>query len=1185
MKDFLSAVRVTGGAWLACMAVFGTVRADELQNAAQTSYGATASFSGAPNNKSWPAVAAIPPENPKARNLRGGCLFGAPMKDGTISVRLLTPCSIRRVDLMQLDYHDTMNVRKVEIAVDGRPVKTVELEEKPAAYQEIPLQAEGQTVSVKCLDTFPARVNAKTGKTGPNYGGWARVRVMVCDDMASRIAAPATYRVELLPEARTPTGTAAGGTAKVVGEPRVAKGHPRTTWDAVDVARYRSLLKTSPEFKTLAEQLRKGCDARIRRPTGVPQPQKGPDGKWLHVSDGVTGKVHNGLALDIANLGTAYQLFGDEKYAEYARRLLLDYAEAWPNYGVGARAGFSHDPSKVFDQRLSDATWLIQVAVGFDFVRSSKCFSAEDIRKITDDLVAGSARFIRQNRSHLISATNWSAIGTAACLAAGVACDDEDLVNTALWGHAWSSLPEAKKDLANFPKWWLGEQSRAPQGIELHFSQKCIDVDGMWCEGAMGYQFMALQALVFDAEVLWHMGIDLYRYRDCALKCIFDSPILFAYPNYVTPAIHDSGNASIVGREAGLYEYGYLRYGDPSYLPILRRVSRRLGASFQQFTVSCLYDIGSADAAAVENPSVDLNGVGYAVLRSTDECGTRNLLLDYGPNRSHGHPDKLNLDLWAFGNLQVRDPGTVWYENQIYRAWYRTTFAHNTLSVDMQEQQPCGAELLCFAPGDGVGIMRARTADAYPGVMMDRTLVLTRDYVADVFGAFASMPRTYDLAWHPSGKAGACSARLQPFDLPQPRTAGYSELRDLQAVKGSDGVSLRFENKGLATALHLAASSEPTMFVIGSARTSLRDDVPPETAVFERRVASETAFGNVFDLSGTVKSVRQTGDVRKGPVALQVECAKSRDTLWVGFGASGSASDAQVRIDAQVAFLSVGSGDGCVRTIALSGGRSFAAGSLSLKLAVPGGAIAERTPTGSWLVRNCSSVANEIAVKVPDGERTFKLAPGASTEWLVKGARPLAEHKASVLKKLAAEAAAAEAKAKAEQEARVKALKAAAASRPGRAGTKTAVEAEAFAAQGGGEVLLNDRKIAVHGSCIYKWDSDGQWLEWKVNVPADGYYHVTFCYCSDAPRHRQLVVNGEAVPDTETQTLPGTGGFSGSSDDWRLFTFQLPDGSAPLPIRFRAGENTLRSVNVGGGGCNLDYLYITSSDVIPERMK
>lgn len=1177
---------------VACLlAVFSCVGAAAagLCNVAQTSLGATAVGTGAPFNKGWPANNAIPQEDP--RNKRGGVLFGAPMEGAEVTITLLTPCAIERVDLMQLDYHETMCVKDIEIAVDGKVVKTVALEEKPGAYQEIPLLAKGRRVAVKCLSTYPARLR-KDGSKGPNYGGWARIRVQSSDDFAAMIAPPESYAVTAYPASVMPTGTAAAGPVKVFGEPRVAKGHPCTTWDKEDVARFRAMLKTSSVLQDQAKGLREAMDKRILKPVSVPQPKFGPDGKPVHVSDSAVGKIHNALALDLANLGTCYQLFGDEKYAAYARKLLLAYAEAWPNYGVGARAGFSHDPSKVFDQRLSDATWLIQVAIGYDFVRESACFTAADRAKIEKDLVAGDAYFISQNHSQLRGATNWSAIACAAILTAGYACEDEELVRIALYGTNWTDRrPKRKGDPLPVPnKWWEGTPNARPSGVELHFSEKSIDVDGMWCEGAMGYQFMALQALVLDAEVLWRHGIDLYRYRDCALKCIFDSPLSFAYPNLIAPAIHDSGNAPIVGYNSGLYEYGYLRYRDPKYLEVLRRIGRRLAASFQLFTISTLYDTDVSQAGTVVEPaSVNLNGVGYGILRATDEKGTRNLLLDYGPNRSHGHPDKLNLDLWAFGELQIPDPGSVWYEQPIYRNWYRTTFAHNTLSVDLQEQNACGAELLAYAAGDAFGLMRARTADAYPGVTMDRTVFLTRDYVADLFGAFSRMPRTYDLAWHPRGDGGVPQgAEGRPFVLPEPRAAGYSELKDLHAFAvPKQGLVVPFDNKGLATALHVAAGDAETTLV--SATADIKPNAPAEHPVFARRITSETIFGTVFDLSGrsgNIASVTQEGSAQAGYGRLTIRKADgSCDVCFAVTKENALAKgDAQVSSDAQVGFWSLDADGQTIRTIALAGGTMFQCGATSLKLSDVGGAVVERTETGSYLVRNTSSVVNDVTFADPGLSVTFALQPGETREYLPTGATPIAEHKAAVLKRLAEESAAAEAKRQAEIAARVKVRTEQAAKEPAPKGTRIILQAEDFTETKGGELMVTDRKTAAVGTSFSRWDPDGMSVSWKVNVPAAGYYRLSLVYCSDVNRTRAITVNGLPVADSEAE-IPASGGFSNGADNWRVFTFPEKDGKGALPVRFEAGENTLTLTNVGGGGVNLDYLLITSSDVVPERIK
>lgn len=1153
----------------------GLASGAELNNAAQTSLGATATVSDGPWNKDWPANNVIPKENP--RNRRGGALCGYPMVGGKITVCLLTPCAIERVDLMQLDCHGTQCAKTVEIAVDGKVVKTVDLEEKPGVYQEIPLKAQGAQVSVKCLATFPRR-KLPNGKEGPDYGGWARIRVMSTTDIEAMIAAPKEYEVQSIADAVMATGTGAKGVAEVYGKPRMAKGHPCTTWDKEDAQRFRTMMKTSSVLKDQATALRAAMDRRILQPVEVPPPEKGSDGKWLHLSDAKVGKAHNALSLDIANLGTVYQLFGDEKYAEYARKLLLAYAEAWPNYGIGARPGFMHDPSKVFDQRLGDATWLIQVAVGYDFVRESTCFSDADRAKIAKDLIAGSGYHIAANRSVIRAATNWSAISTAAILVAGYACDDEELVNIALFGLNWFD-----KKGGSPSKWWEGTPNARPSGVELHFSDQAIDVDGMWCEGAMGYQFMALQALVVDAEILWHHGIDLYRYRNCAMKSIFDSPLYFCYPNLISPAIHDSGNASLVGYNSDLYEYGYWRYRDPKYLEVLRRIGRRLAAGFQLFTISTLYDTDVSKTGEIVPPeSVNLNGVGYGILRVTDGEGTRNLLLDYGPNRSHGHPDKLNLDIWAFGEQQVPDPGTVWYENPIYRNWYRTTFAHNTLNVDMQEQAACDAELLTYAACDGLGLMRGRTDKAYPGVTMDRASFLTRDYVADLFAAIGSIPRTYDLTWHPRGTFHGATGTAKPFDLPQPRSFGYSELKDLASVTGKNGVTATYANAGRELRLLLASSDEPTEFVYGTVQ--IGRDI--QTPVFERRRAKSTVFGNVIDFSnaGAVMKAETEGGLDKGYAALHLTMKDGGRDFCLQALKDGPRTVGKAETDAQQAFVS-NAADGSLKALAFAGGTTLKFGKFSLASSVLGSTIAERTATGSVLIRNCGKSDATITVTLPE-RKSFKLKAGESTEIVAKGGQTLAAFRQSELKRLAAETAAKEASVKSEREAKAKARRAEAAKLSAPSGFKTVVQAEDFVAQGNGEVTLPANKTAAIGKAVSKWDDEGQWIEWKVTVPKTAYYQIAVCGCANQERTREVAVNGESIVELGSFAFPATGGFANGSDDWRLLPIPDPeDADAPMTFKLNGGENAIRMTNIGGGGLNVDYLVIADPKAKLERVK
>ena len=712
-----------------------------LYNAALLKLGATARGSGAYFNKDWP------PDNALGGGV--GTIFdkGGTLKGGRVDIRLLIPVDIKAIEVVGLDYHGTRQPKAVSIFVEGKRIKDVDLQDAPGKVQRIELDARGQNVGILVTDEYPPRPL--------DYGGWAQLRVLTTTNVAEKMKPPAQYDVKASPANLEPTnGNLAEGKVEVVGRPRRTQGHPCTLWDNEDIAHYQEMLKTSKELQAQYAGLKKAMDIRMTQPLGIPQPVKGPDGQWMHLIDnsmspsGQTyGAVHNQLGLDIANLGTVYAFSGEEKYADFCKKLLLAYADAYPNYGVGARPGFNHDPSKVFDQRLSDATWLIQVARGYDLIYNSPSIAPAERKHIEDDLIRADGRFITENHAAVEAPTNWSAIDTCAVMMAGYAANDPKLLNIAFYGLE-------------------GTQEKPTGGLfERHFTQP-IDADGMWAEGAMGYQFMALEGLVMDAEVLWHHGIDMYRFHNCALKQLFDSPLRFAYPDLTTPATHDSGRDSIVGGDAFVYEYAYRRYRDPKYLLILNQTGLHLDAHFQQFPVSVLYDRNPNEKQeAVESKSVNFFGVGYGILRTTTPAGTTSLLLEYGPNRSHGHPDKLCLDLYAFNDQLMMDPGSVWYELPIYPQWYHSTLAHNTLVVDERNQVMCGATELVYAPAETMGMQRASCTDAYPGVIMDRAAFMTPNYVADIFGAFASLQREYDLAWHIRGQF-ASDLKLDPDHAP-----------------------------------------------------------------------------------------------------------------------------------------------------------------------------------------------------------------------------------------------------------------------------------------------------------------------------------------------------------------------------------------------------------------------------------
>jgi len=1163
-----------------------------LQDVSTLDLGATAKNSGVSYNKDWPANGTL-----QAGYGGGGTLMGGPLTGGRVDIHLIVPVDIKAIEVVPLDYHGTQQPKAIDIFIDGNQVmKDVQLPNNPGFPFRIPLEAHAQNVGILITDSYPPEPQPDGGKPH-DYGGWARLRVMSSTDVASLLKPVDSYAVTAEPANIAPTGgsTDAGEKVKVVGQPRESKGHPCTLWDSEDVAHYKKMLGESKELKEQFDALRKSLDVRITQPVGVPQPIKNAKGEWAHLSDlqpipGTTttyGAMHNSLSLDVANLGLMYQLTGDAKYADFAKKIYLAYADAVPNYGIGARPGFSHSPSRMCDQTLGDAIWMVPFARGYDLIHDYTGITPDERQHIENDFLKLEAHQIISNHAMLEASTNWSAIGTCAVLTIGYATDDQELIDTGFYGIK-------------------GTKEKPTGGLFLkHFSDTAIDADGLWVEGAMGYQFMAMQALIMDAETLWHHNIDMYRYRDGALKRLFDSPIQYAYPDLTAPALHDSHHGSIVGTDSFLYEYGYRRYQDPAYLPILNQTGTHLDTHFQQFPVSVLYDRDKeAKGKPAEWKSVNFFGVGYGILRTTTEGGTTSVLLEYGPGGSHSHPDKLTLDIYAFNAQLMIDPGSVWYEQPIYRRWYRTTFAHPTMTVDELDQQMVTGEQLTYGPADAMGIERAMTDKAYPGITLDRSVFMTPNYVADIYGGFARLPRKMDMVYHIRG-AFDSQLKLDPMTFPEPVENGYNELTNVRHTTTDKAWTANI-TRDSNVARVVAAGGTQTEIIVGDGHYEL--ETPP--TIVERRKVAATVYGNAIDISGAkdpfVKSVAQEGGLEAGYDLLKVTTPKGVDLCFASYR-PGTYKAGDLETDALQAFALM---DGTkAHSLYLAGGKTLKVGSNVLQRSEPGLAYLEKADTGGYILANPSPGDAKITAEVEElkGMESFALDSNekrtgpadvsksgssvsvdlkgmAKVEFAPKGATSIFDYRQGMLRKRQDAQEAELAKARHECEARTKVAEAEAKAKPAPANTMLVVGAAEMTGQGGGDVHYSDTKHGAVGRAILSWDAEGHWIEWTFDAPAEGYYNLSACYCSELDQiEREIKVNGAVQEPFAPMNFPSTGGWSGGTDDWRIWTAENPVSKHPLLIKLKQGKNVVRLTNTNGRGINVNYVAITSPDVKVTR--
>ena len=138
----------------------------------------------------------------------------------------------------------------------------------------------------------------------------------------------------------------------------------------------------------------------------------------------------------------------------------------------------------------------------------------------------------------------------------------------------------------------------------------------------------------------------------------------------------------------------------------------------------------------------------------------------------------------------------------------------------------------------------------------------------------------------------------------------------------------------------------------------------------------------------------------------------------------------------------------------------------------------------------------------------------------------------------------------------------------------TLIEAEDFAAQGGGEVGIGEPKPFGNGKCITHWfRSKDHWLEWEFSVPTDGKYVIYARYAAPQESTRSLTLN-RASPGAEYDRIrfPGTGGFgvSDGKDTWAV----KPLG--PL-LELRAGKHRFR-MTYQGYTLHVDFFVIVAQE-------
>jgi hypothetical protein len=93
-------------------------------------------------------------------------------------------------------------------------------------------------------------------------------------------------------------------------------------------------------------------------------------------------------------------------------------------------------------------------------------------------------------------------------------------------------------------------------------------------------------------------------------------------------------------------------------------------------------------------------------------------------------------------------------------------------------------------------------------------------------------------------------------------------------------------------------------------------------------------------------------------------------------------------------------------------------------------------------------------------------------------------------------------------------------------------------------------------------------------VPAAGRYNLLLRACtSEGAVARKITVGGQTPDAAKAQEIAGTGGYSSSRNDWRIFA--VADTQAhDLVFDLPKGPITIRLENIDGQSLNLNWLAL-----------
>ncbi|HVK48518.1 MAG TPA: heparinase II/III family protein [Pseudobacter sp.] len=523
-----------------------------------------------------------------------------------------------------------------------------------------------------------------------------------------------------------------------------AQSHPSIMLTQQNIAAVRRGVAEFPVMASSFKTVKKDADKALKSGIDVPTPADG--------GGGVTHEKHKKNYQQALACGIAYQVTKDERYANYVKELLLQYAAVYNTWGRHPKR--KQEPGgRIFWQNLNDCVWQVYMIQSYDCVYNA--ISATDRKKIEDDLFASVVKELSVvNGSIFNKVHNHGTWSVAAVGMTGYVTGKKEWVQQALHG---TKLDDKGGFLAQL--------------------NQLFSPDGYYAEGPYYQRYAILPFMLFAKTIhQFEPGFKIYDYRNGLLKKAVNTALQCTYTNKVFFPLNDAIKDKTYETEEMVYAvdiaYSDMQAGD-DLLDIAQQQDRVI-ISDAGLTVAKAIAAGKTKPFAYKpqwiNDGADGKGGGIGILRSGSNSNQLCVVMKAGTQgMGHGHFDRLNLLVYdnngevfsdygavRFLNVETKNGGNYTKEND---TWGKQTVAHNTIVVDekshFNNDEKVGEEhtpsLVNFTVNNRYQVVSAEEKNAYRGTDLWRTAILftpdeeEQTILIDIFAVNSQQPHQYDL--------------------------------------------------------------------------------------------------------------------------------------------------------------------------------------------------------------------------------------------------------------------------------------------------------------------------------------------------------------------------------------------------------------------------------------------------------